>query len=268
MDQAPVRQMRIGASRFQRSIIYEGRLGERMETTGSIGTSASTGTPAAPRDLAVAVEGLDLPSALETITAAFEPGRLAVVSNFGPSTLVVLHTLHRIGIRLPVIFIDTLHHFRETLEHVERVREKYDLDLRIYRPAPTRAEFERIHGPELWKRDLDRYQAVAKVAPFQAATADLAAWITGRRRDQSRSRDDLPIVENGEQIRINPLATWNRTDVWRTILENEIPYNPLHDRGYPSVGDEPLTTPVGAGEDERAGRWRGDARTECGIHLI
>lgn len=239
-----------------------------MDTIGSVGASVSAGSPSAPEELAVAIEGLELPAALEAIDAAFEPGQLAVVSNFGPSTLVVLHTLHQIGLRLPVIFIDTLHHFRETIEHVERVREKYDLDLRIHRPAPTRAEFERIHGTELWKRDLDRYQAVAKVAPFQAATAGLAGWITGRRRDQSRSRDDLPIVEPGEQIRINPLAAWNRTDVWRVILENEIPYNPLHDRGFPSVGDEPLTTPVGSDEDERAGRWRGNARTECGIHLI
>ncbi len=238
-----------------------------MDTTGSVGAAVTAKSRLARHDLGAAIENLDLPSALERIHASFEPGRLAVVSNFGPSTLVVLHTLHQIGLKLPVIFIDTLHHFRETIEHVERVRDRFGLDLHIHRPAATRAEFERIYGPELWRRDLDRYQAVAKVAPFQAATADLEGWLTGRRRDQSRTRDDLPIVEPGDQVRINPLAAWTRTDVWRTILENGIPYNPLHDRGYPSVGDEPLTTPVGEGEDERAGRWRGDARTECGIHL-
>ncbi len=238
-----------------------------MDITGSVGAAAAAKSRPAGHDLGAAIEGLDLPAALERIHASFDHGRLAVVSNFGPSTLVVLHTLHRIGLQLPVIFIDTLHHFRETIEHVERVREKYDLDLRIHRPAATRSEFERIYGQDLWRRDLDRYQEIAKVAPFKAATEGLEAWLTGRRRDQSRTRDDLPIVEPGDQVRINPLAAWTRTDVWRTILENEIPYNPLHDRGYPSVGDEPLTTPVGEGEDERAGRWRGDARTECGIHL-
>jgi phosphoadenosine phosphosulfate reductase len=220
------------------------------------------------RELGAAISGLDLESALGYVASAFGPGRLAVVSNFGPATMVVMHTLHQIGVRLPIAFVDTLHHFPETLAHVERVRDRYDLDLRIYRPAPSRTAFEELYGPELWKRDLDLYQEVAKVGPFKEATADLDGWITGRRRDQSNTRDDLPLVEGDPQLRINPLAEWSRSDVWRFILENDIPYNPLHDRGYPSVGDEPLTTPVAEGEDERAGRWRGMPRTECGIHLL
>lgn len=209
---------------------------------------------------------LDLSDALRVLAGRFEPGRLAVVSNFGPSTLVVLHTLHEIGIRLPVVFIDTLHHFPETLEHVERVRERYDLDLRVYRPAPTRADFEAMYGPELWRRDLDRYHEVAKVEPFREATAELDGWITGRRRDQSGARDDLPLVETGQSFRFNLLAFWSRTEVWRFILTKGVPYNPLHDRGYASIGDAPLTTPVREGEPERAGRWRGLGRSECGIH--
>ncbi len=235
--------------------------------SGSLGVVAERPSHSA-RELSAAIGGLDLESALKHVASSFEPGRLAVVSNFGPATLVVLHNLHRLGIRLPVAFVDTLHHFPETIAHVERVRERYDLDLRIYRPAPSRAAFEEAYGPELWKHDLDRYQEVAKVAPFKEATADLDAWITGRRRDQSNTRDDLPLVEGDSQLRINLLADWSRTQVWRFIVENEVPYNPLHDRGYPSVGDEPLTTPVAEGEDERAGRWRGMPRTECGIHLL
>jgi phosphoadenosine phosphosulfate reductase len=196
------------------------------------------------------------------------PGRLALISAFGPGTAVLIDLLAPIAPDLPVIFVDTLHHFPETLEHAERVRVRYGLNLQVYRPAASREEFERLYGPRLWERDLDRYQRVAKVEPFQRATAGLDGWITGRRRDQSEARHALPVVEDGERIRINPLARWTRADVWRYIVENDLPYNPLHDRGYPSVGDQPLTSPVGEGEEERAGRWRGETRTECGIHSL
>lgn len=199
---------------------------------------------------------------------AFEGKELGVVSAFGPGSAVIIHILAEIGARLPVVFVDTLHHFPETLEHVERVRERYDLDLRTYRPAADRAEFEAIYGPRLWERDLDRYQEVAKVEPFRRATAPLDAWFTGRRRDQAHTRAGLPVLEAGAKWKINPLAAWTRKEVWQYILANDLPYNPLHDRGFSSIGDEPLTSPVGAGEDERAGRWRGAGRTECGIHSV
>jgi phosphoadenosine phosphosulfate reductase len=218
-------------------------------------------------ELSRRLEGREVDEILRIVADSFAPGRLAVVSAFGPASLVVLHKLHELGIRLPVLFIDTLHHFRETLEHVERVKSKYDLDLRVYRPADTRADFEARYGRELWARDLDKYQEVSKVEPFRRATADLDGWITGRRREQSNTRADLPVVEGGPQLRINPLASWTKSDVWRFILDHDIPYNPLHDQGYASIGDEPLTTTVREGEDERAGRWRGSDRTECGIHL-
>ncbi len=199
---------------------------------------------------------------------SFEVGRLALVSAFGPTSLVLIHLLSELDLRIPVLFIDTLHHFPETLDLAERVRERYGLDLRVFRPTATRAEFEARYGERLWERDLDLYQQVTKVEPFQRATAEFDGWFTGRRREQSETRAHLPIVEPGEKVKINPLAGWSRGQVWGFILANEIPYNPLHDRGYPSIGDEPLTTPVDGGESERAGRWRGSARTECGIHLV
>lgn len=203
---------------------------------------------------------------LQRIVEVFEPGRLAVSSAFGPSSLVIMHTLHDLDIRLPVLFVDTLHHFPETLAQVEQVRERYDLDLRVYRPEESLEAFEARYGPRLWERDLDRYQQVAKVEPFNRATGNFDAWITGRRRQQSETRAELPIAGGSPQVKLNPLADWNRTQVWQFILANNIPYNPLHDLGYASIGDMPLTTKVGEGEDERAGRWRGTARTECGIH--
>ena len=205
---------------------------------------------------------------LRTTLAAFAPNKLSVISAFGPASLVVLHHLARIAPRLPVIFIDTLHHFPETIEHVERVRERFDLNLKVYRPAASRAKFEARYGPRLWETDLDLYQHVSKVEPFRRATANLDGWITGRRREQSETRAQLPIFEVGDRVKVNPLASWSRARVWNFILDHEIPYNPLHDQGYASIGDAPLTTPVAPGEPERAGRWRGLDRTECGIHQL
>ena len=236
-------------------------------------------TPALRRAWSLRPDPLDFASATRTLdgapadavlrwaVSAFAPERLALVSAFGPGSIVLIDLLSRIGARVPVVFVDTLHHFPETLELAERVRERYDLELRVYRPAASREDFEALHGPRLWERDLERYQEVAKVEPFRRATAELDAWITGRRRDQSRTRERLHAVERDERVRVNPLASWTLADVWRSVLEHELPYNPLHDRGYASIGDEPLTTPIRPGEEERAGRWRGGDRTECGIHL-
>lgn len=199
---------------------------------------------------------------------AFPTDRLAVASAFGPGTTVVIDLLDRIGARVPVIFIDTLYHFPETLEHVERVRARYGLDLRVFRPAENREAFESLHGARLWDRDLDRYQQLTKVEPFRRAIAELDAFVTGRRRDQSPTRNGIAVIEPGTPIRINPIAEWTGAQVWRYIYEHRLPYNPLHDAGYASVGDKPLTTPVQPHEPERAGRWRGLGRLECGIHTL
>lgn len=228
-------------------------------------------TPPDEREIAEANAALhDAPpaEALRWATERFRGGQLALVSAFGPGSAVLLDQLVEIGQALPVVFVDTLYHFPETLQHVERVRERYGLDVRVYRAAPTREQFEAEHGERLWERDLERYQKLTKVEPFARATEPLDGWITGRRRDQAPSRAGLEVVEGGDKVRVNPLAGWTRRDVWQYIYQRDLPYNPLHDRGYASIGDEPLTTPVAAGEDERAGRWRGVERLECGIHLV
>jgi phosphoadenosine phosphosulfate reductase len=197
----------------------------------------------------------------------FPVSRFGLVSAFGPGSSVIIHLLAEIGASLPVVFVDTLHHFPETLAHVERVRARYGLDLRVYRPALDLAGIEARYGPRLWERDLELYQQVTKVEPFRRATVELDGWITGRRRDQSGSRGELPVLQGGERICVNPLARWTRHEVWSYIQLHDLPYNPLHDQGYASIGDAPLTTPVRPGEHERAGRWRGAGRLECGIHL-
>jgi phosphoadenosine phosphosulfate reductase len=231
-------------------------------------------------DSLIAVRELDLDEVNRTLTDApaeeilrwavetMPRERFGLISAFGPGSAVLIHLLADITPDLPVVFVDTLHHFPETLEHVETVRKRYDLNLRVYRPAESLEEFNRIHGERLWERDLERYQQVAKVEPFRRATASLVGWINGRRRDQAATRAELPVVEGGEKIRINPLVNWTRKEIWSFILDNGIPYNPLHDQGYASIGDAPLTSPVNNGEDERAGRWRGTDKVECGIHLL
>lgn len=214
---------------------------------------------------------LEAASALEVLRWAVEhvpPGRLILSTAFGIGGIVLIDLLHREEIRLPVVFIDTLHHFPETLELADRVRRRYDLELRIQRPAPSPAAFEQVHGPRLWERDVERFHRVTKVEPMNRALKGVEGWITARRRDQSRERAGLAVLEPGERLKINPIARWRRERVWAWIREHDLPYNPLHDRGYASIGDRPLTTRVRPGEEERAGRWRGSSRTECGLHRL
>ncbi|KAH8601783.1 Phosphoadenosine phosphosulfate reductase family-domain-containing protein [Bisporella sp. PMI_857] len=198
---------------------------------------------------------------------------------FGLTGLVTMDMLSKLQAESPsspsidVIFFDTLYHFKETLTLIEKAKRKYpNINLHIYKPdgCATTEEFEQRHGKELWKTDDKLYDWVAKVEPAQRAYADLnvAAVLTGRRRSQGAKRSSLEIIEIDENglIKINPLATWSFAQVQAYIKENNVPYNELLDRGYKSVGDWHSTEPVAEGEDERAGRWKGQAKTECGIH--
>ncbi len=207
--------------------------------------------------------------AVETI-----PQGLVQTSAF--SMLVITHMLYeelRPDPAVPVIFLDTLHHFPETLATVEQATTRYGLDLRAYRAqgVNSRAEFAQRYGEALWESDVSRFHHLTKVEPLQRALGELGvvAWITGRRREQATTRQQMPILERDNQgrLKINPLANWSRKQLWNYTLQHDVPYNPLHDRGYTSIGDEPLTTPVAPGEHERAGRWRGSSKMECGIHL-
>lgn len=174
---------------------------------------------------------------------------------------------------VPVIFLDTLYHFKETLETVAKVKDAYDLNLQVYKMPEVgpRDAFEAKYGADLWEQDVREFHRLTKIEPLFRGLDELQAiaWITGRRRDQALTRTRLEIFEfdNHQRLKVNPLATWTRQDTWAYVAEHGVIYNPLHDQGYPSVGDEPLTTPVAEGEDERAGRWRGMGKTECGIHM-
>ena len=172
-----------------------------------------------------------------------------------------------------LIFLDTLHHFSETLDLIERVRKQYALvNIHVYKPAGVEnsQEFSQSYGERLWETNDKLYDWVAKVEPAQRAYRELQvnAVLTGRRRSQGGKRGDLDVIEVDEAglIKVNPLANWSFQQVQEYVKVNNVPYNELLDRGYKSVGDWHSTQPINEGEDERAGRWKGQQKTECGIH--
>jgi phosphoadenosine phosphosulfate reductase len=175
---------------------------------------------------------------------------------------------------VPLIFLDTLHHFPETYALVDRVRARYpDNALHVFKPreASTPEEFRARYGEKLHETDAELYDYTAKVEPLQRAyeVLDVAAVLTGRRRSQGGARGSIPVLEVDSErgvVKINPLATWSFGQVKAYVDEHNVPYNELLDRGYKSIGDWHSTVPVKEGEDERAGRWKDQQKTECGIH--
>ncbi|NJN85306.1 MAG: phosphoadenosine phosphosulfate reductase [Leptolyngbyaceae cyanobacterium SL_7_1] len=204
------------------------------------------------------------------------PQGLVQTSAFNIDDLIITDILYRqvnAVTAVPVLFLDTLYHFPQTLELVAKVKERYTLDLRTYKipEINTREAFVAQYGDALWERDIKQFHHLTKIEPLQRGLDELAAvaWITGRRRDQAATRAEMPVfeVDTDQRIKVNPLAAWTRKQSWAYAAEQDVIYNPLHDQGYASIGDEPLTTPIAEGEDERAGRWRGMGKTECGIHM-
>jgi phosphoadenosine phosphosulfate reductase len=162
---------------------------------------------------------------------------------------------------IEVVFIDTRYHFPETLETMERVRRHYGLNLRVLTVAPQPVE--------LWEADPVNCCSAAKVAQLDRALVGKMAWMSGLRRAEAPSRAGTPIVARDLRglIKVNPIATWTDQDVRGYIVDHDVPFNPLLEQGYPSIGCRPCTQPVGGGHDARSGRWVGQDKTECGLHL-
>ncbi|KAA9009114.1 phosphoadenylyl-sulfate reductase [Histidinibacterium aquaticum] len=198
-------------------------------------------------------------------------GDIALVSSFGAESVALLHLVSVIDRRVPVLFIDTEMLFPETLTYQSELAVKLNLsDLRIVRArlADTLAEDPR---GDLHKSNPDACCALRKTVPLQRALEGFDGWITGRKRYQGSSRQDLQFFEAEEatgRIKVNPLAHWTSEDVQDYITENRLPRHPLVSRGYPSIGCLPCTSKVEEGEDPRAGRWRGQDKDECGIHFV
>jgi phosphoadenosine phosphosulfate reductase len=194
---------------------------------------------------------------------------MAIASGFGAEGIVLIDIAARIRPDLRVFTLDTDLLFPETYELMDRVEERYRIKVERVRPALTPEEQERRHGPALWTRAPDQCCSLRKVEPLRGKLAELRAWVTAIRRDQTASRAQARKLEWDTKfglVKINPLADWSTKQVWDYIYENNLPYNPLHDRNYPSIGCTHCTRPIHAGEDARAGRWSGFEKTECGLH--
>lgn len=195
-------------------------------------------------------------------------GAIAAVSSFGADSAVLLDMIAKVDSSLPIIFLDTGKHFEETLHYRDRLAEDLGLsNLVVMTPREAAlAEFD----PEgrLHTRDTDLCCEIRKVEPMARAVEPYAAWITGRKRFQSDTRTAMPLFESvGTRIRVNPLARWTTADQADYMRANNLRENPLVAFGYLSIGCFPCTEPVKPGEDARSGRWAGQAKTECGIHL-
>lgn len=200
-----------------------------------------------------------------------DAGDLALVSSFGAESVVLLHMVSVARRDTPVIFIDTQMLFAETLVYQQELAERLDLrDLRIIRAADTALQRQDPDGT-LHKTAPDACCALRKTEPLQRALDGFGGWITGRKRFQGSTRSTLEFFEAEEgtgRIKVNPLAHWAPEDLRTYMEENRLPRHPLVARGYPSIGCAPCTTRVNDGEDPRSGRWRGQDKTECGIHFV
>ena len=203
--------------------------------------------------------------------AATYPGQVVLAGSFGgPSGMVLLDMVARLQLPIPTYYLDTGLLFPQTYELIEKVRERYGIDPIAVEPELDLEAQAAQFGEALWARDPNKCCALRKVAPQRKFLSNYRAWITGLRRDQSPTRASIQIVEwdelSGGLFKISPLAEWTEEDVWAAIRMYDIPYNALHEEGYPSLGCIPCTRAVAPGDDMRAGRWAGFTKTECGLH--
>jgi phosphoadenosine phosphosulfate reductase len=196
--------------------------------------------------------------------------RVAPVTSFGASGMVILDHLLRIEPGVRVITLDTQLLFGESYELWEAVEQRYGIRIEVVRPALTPEEQAQQYGPRLWETEPNVCCDLRKVQPMARVAATLDAWITGIRREQGPTRAQTPLLgwdaRNG-LFKLSPLAAWTREQVWEYIRAHGVPYNRLHDAGYASIGCTHCTQPADSG-DERAGRWAGRAKTECGLHWV
>lgn len=224
-------------------------------------------------ELSRLAERLEEAPASEIIAWAIQRfgGSLAVACSFQVEDVAIIDMVARAGglNRVTVFYLDTGLHFPETYATCRRVAEFYGIEPVAVKPELTLAQQASRYGPRLWARDPDLCCRLRKVEPLRRFLRHFDAWITGIRREQTPQRARAPVVEADTRfglVKINPLVRWTHGQVWDYVLRHGVPYNSLHDQGYPSIGCQPCTRPVVAGEDPRAGRWSGFAKSECGLH--
>jgi phosphoadenosine phosphosulfate reductase len=208
--------------------------------------------------------------ALRWAVAEYHP-KLMMATAFGAEGCCILHMLAEIEPSVRVINLETGYQFPETLELRERIRDRYGIEVEYIRPDQTVAEYEAEHGGPLYELRSDQCCYDRKIRPLRSAIGDAKAWISAIRSEQTEHRAAAGVVQWDRKfglVKVNPLLSWTHKDVWKFITANDVPYNPLHDQSYPSIGCWPCTRPVGVGESERAGRWSGSVKKECGLHVV
>jgi phosphoadenosine phosphosulfate reductase len=198
-------------------------------------------------------------------------GGLVMTSSFGVQSAVMLHLVTQISPGIPVVFIDTGYLFPETYRFADELTRRLKLDLKVYQPLLTAARYEALHGRQ-WETDVQgmiEYNKLRKVEPMQRAIRDLnvTAWLAGLRREQTDHRGGLRIVELQDGIyKVHPILNWTTKDVHEYLKKHDLPYHPLYEKGYHSIGDVHSTDPTFGDGPERQGRFRG-LKQECGLHL-
>ncbi|MDR4945241.1 phosphoadenylyl-sulfate reductase [Neobacillus cucumis] len=190
--------------------------------------------------------------------------------SFGAEGIVLIDLIHKVNKQAKIIFLDTGLHFPETYELIEKVKERYpSLQINLIKPKASLADQEKWYGEELWKHNPNLCCHMRKVVPLKEALSNVSAWISGLRREQSLTRKNTQYINKDEKfhkVKICPLIHWSWDEIMTYITLNDLPYNPLHDQGFPSIGCAPCTRPVADTNDLRAGRWAGSSKTECGLH--
>jgi phosphoadenosine phosphosulfate reductase len=241
-----------------------------------LGGSAVADPPLFPttelmEEIRLASESLETAEPVEILQWAVDRfgSYFTMATAFGPEGMVLIHWLSKIAPQTAIFNLDTGYQFPETLELRERIVKRYGIEVELKKPELTVVEFEQLHGGPLYKTDPNRCCFERKIKVLRQAALGRHAWASAIRRDQSTDRSQAAIVEWDKKfhlVKVSPLANWTKKQVWGLIMKENIPYNPLHDQGYTSIGCWPCTRAVLAGEDERAGRWSGFAKTECGLH--
>jgi len=202
----------------------------------------------------------------------FHP-KLLMATAFGAEGCCLIDMLSEIEPAVTFINLDTGYQFAETLALREMIKDRYGIEVELIQPDTTVAEYEAEHGGPLFDLRPDQCCYDRKIVPLKRAMAryEPRAWISAIRKDQTTDRSAAGVVQwdaKFELVKVNPLLNWTKKEVWKYILDRSVPYNALHDRGYPSIGCWPCTNAVGADGDERSGRWAGKKKKECGLHVI
>ena len=239
----------------------------------NIGVKSTNGTIDVKNKIAELHSAAESWSPQQVLAWAFETfgNRIAISSAFGAEGMALIDMASRVRKDFRLFTVDTEFLFPETYSLIDKIEQKYQIKIERVFSLLSPDEQERVNGAALWTRDPDQCCNLRKVEPLRRKLTELDAWITSIRRDQTSFRKGAGKIEWDEKfslVKVNPIADWTSKQVWSYLREHGVPYNSLHDQNYPSIGCTHCTRAVGPGEDPRAGRWPGMAKTECGLHVI